>query len=117
MPIPFLEALWGRLAPVFKGTVPLERERRRLSQAGPGWPVRGLTAQQAQTQDMYSFLGFFGIYMAFLKQQHTEGGFKVELCILNLVLVVSNEREQVGNLREQKNQTLTNTSCIVSEFL
>lgn len=27
MPIPFLEALRGRLAPVFKGTVPLEREK------------------------------------------------------------------------------------------
>lgn len=27
MPIPFLEALRGRLAPVFNGTVPLEREK------------------------------------------------------------------------------------------
>lgn len=35
MPIPFLEALRGRLAPVFNGTVPLEREKERGSK-GPG---------------------------------------------------------------------------------
>lgn len=37
MPIPFLEALRGRLAPVFNGTVPLEREKEeRGSKEGPG---------------------------------------------------------------------------------
>lgn len=37
MPIPFLEALRGRLAPVFNGTVPLEREKEeRGSKERPG---------------------------------------------------------------------------------
>lgn len=31
MPIPFLEALRGRLAPVFNGTVPLEREKESIT--------------------------------------------------------------------------------------
>lgn len=38
MPIPFLEALRGRLAPVFNGTVPLEREKEMITSrawAGP----------------------------------------------------------------------------------
>lgn len=42
MPIPFLEALRGRLAPVFNGTVPLEREKEeRDLKGGPGWPGKG----------------------------------------------------------------------------
>lgn len=37
MPIPFLEALRDWLAPVFNGTVPLEREKEeRGSKEGPG---------------------------------------------------------------------------------
>ena len=31
MPIPFLEALRGRLAPVFNGTVPLEKEKESIT--------------------------------------------------------------------------------------
>lgn len=31
MPIPFLEALRGRLAPVFNGTVPLERKKEIIT--------------------------------------------------------------------------------------
>lgn len=31
MPIPFLEALRGRLAPVFNGTVPLERKKESIT--------------------------------------------------------------------------------------
>lgn len=31
MPIPFLEALRGRVAPVFNGTVPLERKKEIIT--------------------------------------------------------------------------------------
>lgn len=37
MPIPFLEALRGRLAPVFNGTVPLEREKESITNGA--WQV------------------------------------------------------------------------------
>lgn len=33
MPIPFLEALRGRLAPVFNGTVPLERKKESITKS------------------------------------------------------------------------------------
>lgn len=53
MPIPFLEALRGRLAPVFNGTVPLEREKeekghkRGLAGKGGAAEKDGTNTQQA----------------------------------------------------------------------
>lgn len=40
MPIPFLEALRGRLTPVFNGTVPLERKKETVTRR-PGLACRG----------------------------------------------------------------------------
>lgn len=45
MPIPFLEALRGRLAPVFNGTVPLEREKERITR-GAWWAWQGLDSTE-----------------------------------------------------------------------
>lgn len=51
MPIPFLEALRGRLAPVFNGTVPLEREKEeRGSKERPGREGGGRSGGDKTTQ-------------------------------------------------------------------
>lgn len=55
MPIPFLEALRGRLAPVFNGTVPLEREKEeRGSKEEPGKKRQGVGGLQRQTAQTHN---------------------------------------------------------------
>lgn len=51
MPIPFLEALRGRLAPVFNGTVPLEREKEEKGHKRGLAGERGRRRKTAQTHN------------------------------------------------------------------
>lgn len=53
MPIPFLEALRGWLAPVFNGTVPLERKEEIITKRASLGPS---LAGQEQTQERYTIM-------------------------------------------------------------
>lgn len=80
MPIPFLEALRGRLAPVFNGTVPLERKKEIITNRA--WlACQGLDSSTAgiHTRAPHKYLR---IYLQL--QQHTVHGFEVEVYILNI---------------------------------
>lgn len=55
MPIPFLEALRGRLAPVFNGTVPLEREKERITR-GAWWAWQGLDSTEGTNTIVYIYI-------------------------------------------------------------
>lgn len=91
MPIPFLEALRGRLAPVFNGTVPLEREKESITngawQACQGPDGTAGTDTRARHKYLH------------LHKQNTACGLKVEADILNMFsqLLRCCERGEMGS--------------------
>lgn len=59
MPIPFLEALRGRLAPVFNGTVPLERKKEIITN-GAWLACQGLDSTAGtNTRALHKYLQIF----------------------------------------------------------
>lgn len=76
MPIPFLEALRGRLAPVFNGTVPLEREKESVTNGA--WQAcqgpDGTAGTHTRAGDKYLHL----------HNQNTARGLRVEADMSNM---------------------------------
>lgn len=70
MPIPFPEALRGRLTPVFNGTFPLEREKEMVTNKSLARPRRGFATQQAETHVCIQ-IAIMYIYTHTALKQHT----------------------------------------------
>ncbi len=103
MPIPFLEALRGRLAPVFNGTVPLERKKEIITNRA--WlACQGLDSTDGtNTRALHKHLEIFCTDKAF-PANNTVRGFKVEVYILNIwhgtwcVMRYTKGKEEKGEL-------------------
>ena len=132
MPIPFLEALRGRLAPVFNGTVPLEREKEIIT----NWAwlaCQGLDSKEGtNTRALHKCLQIRASTQLLSKnkkkKQCTERGFKVEprtVCIWLwtwCVLSYTKGKENRGNLIAENLKRPQNTGfnvqkCVMLSYL
>lgn len=114
MPIPFLEAQRDRLAPVFNGTVPLEREKEINSQ--PGWAGRlGFqnTAGTLLTIQIYARISIIYIHSHISKNNAFKWRYQIKSSQQDLGYMVqyinnSQEKEHVGtsDCRYSKNISL-----------
>lgn len=105
MPIPFLEALRGRLAPVFNGTVPLEREKESITN-GTWQACQGPDSTAGtNTSARHKYLQ--------LHNQNTTRGLRVEADIFNTCSQLLMCCERIRKVKLRYNVIITFMSPLI----